>query len=98
MRERGRQFLTYTSHVTEGEDKDRQCGHIIGPSWVLHLPASYSYKTEFITMHIISTLQFCDWGRQMKLNFLFPSDTVIGLQKPYTKTEVGTSLELYDVY
>jgi hypothetical protein len=47
----------------EGEDKDGQRGYIIGPSWVLHLPAALHapnrvYKTY---MYLISL--FCDWGR-----------------------------------
>jgi hypothetical protein len=49
-----------------GEYKDSLRGHIIGPSWDLHLSACSSSKTGFTTMYINLTLLFCDWRRRLK--------------------------------
>jgi hypothetical protein len=33
-------------------------------------------QTGFPTMNMLFTLLFCDWGRHIKLSFLFSGDTV----------------------
>jgi hypothetical protein len=70
MREGGG-FSPYTSHVMRGEDKIGQCRHIIGPSWVLHLPASNVHETGFMTKLINLMFLFLNWGKQIKPSFIF---------------------------
>ncbi len=90
MREGG-QFSPYTSHVIEGGDAwDGQHRHMIGPRWLLHLPAGYLciQNTEFNIIIL--------WlGKMKKAKFLFCRHYSTLASVPFTLIGIKNKMVTY---
>jgi hypothetical protein len=57
------------------ENQDGQYGHIIGPSWVSHLPADHSCNKKGVQNIYKFNIIICDWERRIRPRFYFLGNT-----------------------